>query len=440
MRLGVSLQEGGAYGLDPKALLGAVDAYKDRLARALGVDPAKAAHLYPAACGIWVTWKGRQGPVFPPAELMDGLRDRGVAPMFHCGADPRPGYSAAGFTYDRILAGDCDEGLKAFAAAANAWRDGPGASGKNAQGRTKSGVILFRWNFEMNTHWMPWSPGWRAEAAPFIQGATVEPRTLITANVPHGLKVGDHVQVEWNHAAWNARKNSWMNGNRTVTEVPSPTTFRIDWAVTSVSGGGAGGHVLKGWPGEGTFPGNTLANFKKAWAHVHDRIRVAGGASHVRMFYCPFNTPESAAGHMPDDAVVQVAGCDAYDEEGTGAGMVQAIRPTYDAIQAAAGPKRGARPFLIGEGGSERAGGHPVWNDANDAVRAAWLDGLDVLATWPAFAGYTYFNLHVRGSKDWRFDAVDPEKSGIDTGSPKMLRAWAQKAAAHPGRYPDSGP
>lgn len=122
--LGVSAKEG----LSPTSGddLAAVDAFANSVGRA------------PAIWSIWSDWGGANGP-FPSTTMLNGLRDRGVAPMIMW-QPTGPGYEDGRYKLAKINKGNHDAYITEWARDAKAW----------------GGKILLRFAHEMNGYWFPW--------------------------------------------------------------------------------------------------------------------------------------------------------------------------------------------------------------------------------------------------------------------------------------------
>ena len=92
----------------------------------------------PAIWSVWSDWGGTNAG-FPTA-LMDGLRSRGVVPMVFWQPDDPNDVNDPIFTYAKIVAGDFDDYIRAWAQAAKDW----------------GGVVVVRFAHEMDGNWFPW--------------------------------------------------------------------------------------------------------------------------------------------------------------------------------------------------------------------------------------------------------------------------------------------
>ncbi len=122
--LGVSMKAGltASQGDD----LAAVDAFTNSVGRA------------PAIWSIWSDWGGANGP-FPSTALLNGLKQRGVAPMIMW-QPTGPGYEDGQYKLAKIIKGKHDAYIRQYAQAAKAW----------------GGKVLLRFAHEMNGYWFPW--------------------------------------------------------------------------------------------------------------------------------------------------------------------------------------------------------------------------------------------------------------------------------------------
>ncbi len=122
--LGVSDKAG--LSATPTDDLAAVDAFTDSVGRA------------PAIWSIWSDWGGANR-AFPNTTLLNGLRDRGVAPMIMW-QPIGPGYEDGRYRLQEIKDGAHDAYITQYAQAAKAW----------------GGKVLLRFAHEMNGYWFPW--------------------------------------------------------------------------------------------------------------------------------------------------------------------------------------------------------------------------------------------------------------------------------------------
>lgn len=148
MKMGISFTEAvpnvyAGRGLTPSDFLTVVDDFKDTLKAKVGCSDEEAKKFYPASVSIWCRATGSTAPAptgggFPDADIMDGLRSRGITPVIFF--EP----VGAGYcTWSNWTKGMYDDYLEAWAEAASAWGD----------------EIIFRLAQEMNGTWFPWSIG-----------------------------------------------------------------------------------------------------------------------------------------------------------------------------------------------------------------------------------------------------------------------------------------
>ena len=170
LAMGISLIEGNTARSDDD--LDALDAFAARSGR------------MPASFSIWSDWGG-DNSAFPSRALLSGLRGRGVRPVIFwqpVGKDWRT--RPERYAYERIVAGDWDAYLTAWARDAAAWGD----------------RVIVRWAHEMNAPWFPWAIGkvgntpegyraaWR-HVVTLVRGIAPNVRFMWAPNAPCGTCV-----------------------------------------------------------------------------------------------------------------------------------------------------------------------------------------------------------------------------------------------------------
>lgn len=192
-RIGLSLIEGAhpslVFGSNWTAaeILASVDAWAEEVRVSAGFAPGDLWRCYPATFGIWSNWTEAQYSRFPRADLMDGLRDRGIVPAIQW-----YGTSDQHASFYQTLQGANDAYIDQWCADARMWANSPTAAGNTVGGAPKSARIIVRPFFEMNGSWFPWAGG-KPVTAPSAQRNTVDGPT--NGFIPFFRYLHDRVRI-----------------------------------------------------------------------------------------------------------------------------------------------------------------------------------------------------------------------------------------------------
>ncbi len=131
---------------------------------------------------------------------------------------------------------------------------------------------------------------------------------------------------------------------------------------------------------------NTPTTFIAAWRHIHDRLRVVNGATHLKMFYCPWPSATAVTTitkNFPGTGYCQYIGADIYCDIADGASHasdtwanVQSLRSRFTATYNELHALSTTIPIIIGESGVTRANTVADPDVAfADADRKSWFTG-----------------------------------------------------------------
>lgn len=262
-----------------------------------------------------------------------------------------------------------------------------------------------------------------------------------------------------NLAGWDPSVSTWLNWTNGVYDwfLDEWSTSARQWAA-SLSGVTSQGNPVScelivrlcqemnaNWfPWRTTDSGhtnNTPAKFIAAWKHIHDRVRIVNGASHVKLNYCPWPTTggsdTSITANYAGDAWCQYAGSDIYSSVFNASDTIAQCPSLRSALNSSYTELTGisALPIILGEAGITQANVVPTPDvPFADADRAAWFTGSGwngagsaggypwVAANDPQLRNITYFDIG-----QWLFN---------NASWPLTIGAYAAQANTYTARMP----